>query len=116
MNHIGNDEQPTPDLLTLTTQMLSRMAPATGIAEWSYQMGVQNKTLRPFHTEVVYGHDLVLDWGLIALRIKECSFNPRGGQQYPEIKNYVVRSVELTHEQVADLITAFRPPQQQFDV
>jgi hypothetical protein len=58
----------------------------------------------------------VLDWGLIALRIKECSFNPRGGQQYPEIKNYVVRSVELTHAELAEAIEAYRPPQQQFDI
>jgi hypothetical protein len=28
----------------------------------------------------------------------------------------VVRSVELTHEQVAEAIEAYRPPQQQFDI
>ena len=116
MNHIGDDEPPTPDLLTITLHMLSEMAPADRIAEWSHQMGVKNKTLRPFNTHVVRGHDLVLDWGLIALRIKECSFNPRGGQQYPEIKNHVVRSVELTHEELAEAITAHRPPQQQLDL
>ena len=115
MNHIG-DEPETPDLLTMSLQILSDMAPATGIAEWSHQMGVKNKTLRPFHTHMIWGHDLVLDWGMIALRIKECSFNPRGGQQYPEIKNYVVRSVELTHAELAEAIEAYRPPQQQFDI
>jgi len=113
MMHLG-DEQ--PELLMLTLRMLSEMAPATNIAEWSHGMGVKNKTIRPFCSGIVYGHDLVLDWGLIALRIKECSFNPQGGQQWPEIKAYVVRSVELTHEQVAEAIEAYRPPQQQMEL
>jgi hypothetical protein len=110
MQHVG-DEQ--PELLMLTLRMLSEMAPATDIAEWSYQMGVKNKTLRPFCPDILWGHDLVLDWGLIALRIKECKFNPQGGQQYPEVKNYVVRSIELTHAELAEAIEAYRPPQQQ---
>jgi hypothetical protein len=113
MMHLGEEQ---PELLMLTLRMLSEMAPATDIAEWSHGMGVKNKTIRPFCSGIDYGHDLVLDWGLIALRIKECSFNPRGGQQYPEIKNYVVRSVELTHAELAEAIEAYRPPQQQFDI
>lgn len=116
MNHIGDDEPPTPDLLTITLQMLSEMAPADQIAEWSHEMGVKNKTLRPFCSGIVYGHDLVLDWGLIALRIKECSNTPGRAPTPTEIKAYVVRSVELTHEQVAEAITAHRPPQQQLDL
>lgn len=115
MNHIG-DEPETPDLLTMSLQMLSDMAPATGIAEWSHEMGVKNKTLRPFHTHMIWGHDLVLDWGLIALRIKECSNTPGRAPTPTEIKAYVVRSVELTHEQLAEAIKAYRPPQQQFDI
>jgi hypothetical protein len=115
MNHIG-DEPETPDLLTMSLQILSDMAPATGIAEWSHEMGVKNKTLRPFHTHMIWGHDLVLDWGLIALRIKECSNTPGRAPTPTEIKGYVVRSVELTHEQVAEAIEAYRPPQQQFDI
>ena len=115
MNHIG-DEQETPDLLTMSLQMLSDMAPATNIAEWSHEMGVKNKTLRPFHTHMIWGHDLVLDWGLIALRIKECSNTPGRAPTPTEIKGYVVRSVELTHAELAEAIEAYRPPQQQFDV
>ena len=113
MQHVG-DEQ--PELLTLTLRILSEMAPATDIAEWSHQMGVQNKTIRPFCSGIIYGHDLVLDWGLIALRIKECSNTPGRAPTPTEIKAYVVRSVELTHEQLAEAIEAYRPPQQQFDV
>jgi hypothetical protein len=112
MNHIG-EEPETPDLLTMSLQMLSDMAPATGIAEWSHQMGVKNKTLRPFHTHMIWGHDLVLDWGLIALRIKECSNTPGRAPTPTEIKAYVVRSVELTHVELAEAIEAYRPPQQQ---
>ena len=115
MNHIG-DEPETPDLLTMSLQILSDMAPATGIAEWSHEMGVKNKTLRPFHTHMIWGHDLVLDWGLIALRIKECSNTPGRAPTPTEIKAYVVRSVELTHAELAEAIEAYRPPQQQFDV
>jgi hypothetical protein len=115
MNHIG-DEPETPDLLTMSLQILSDMAPATGIAEWSHQMGVKNKTLRPFHTHMIWGHDLVLDWGLIALRIKECSNTPGRAPTPTEIKAYVVRSVELTHAELAEAIEAYRPPQQQFDI
>ena len=112
MNHIG-DEPETPDLLTMSLQILSDMAPATGIAEWSHEMGVKNKTLRPFHTHMIWGHDLVLDWGLIALRIKECSNTPGRAPTPTEIKAYVVRSVELTHAELAEAIEAYRPPQQQ---
>jgi hypothetical protein len=115
MNHIG-DEPETPDLLTMSLQILSDMAPATGIAEWSHEMGVKNKTLRPFHTHMIWGHDLVLDWGLIALRIKECSNTPGRAPTPTEIKAYVVRSVELTHAELAEAIEAYRPPQQQFDI
>jgi hypothetical protein len=115
MNHIG-DEQETPDLLTMSLQMLSDMAPATNIAEWSHEMGVKNKTLRPFHTHMIWGHDLVLDWGLIALRIKECSNTPGRAPTPTEIKGYVVRSVELTHAELAEAIEAYRPPQQQMAI
>jgi hypothetical protein len=115
MNHIG-EEPETPDLLTMSLQMLSDMAPATNIAEWSHQMGVKNKTLRPFHTHMIWGHDLVLDWGLIALRIKECSNTPGRAPTPTEIKAYVVRSVELTHEELAEAIEAYRPPQQQMAI
>jgi hypothetical protein len=100
----------------MSLQMLSDMAPATNIAEWSHEMGVKNKTLRPFHTHMIWGHDLVLDWGLIALRIKECSNTPGRAPTPTEIKGYVVRSVELTHAELAEAIEAYRPPQQQFDV
>jgi hypothetical protein len=115
MNHIG-DEPETPDLLTMSLQMLSDMAPATNIAEWSHEMGVKNKTLRPFHTHMIWGHDLVLDWGLIALRIKECSNTPGRAPTPTEIKGYVVRSVELTHAELAEAIEAYRPPQQQMAI
>ena len=113
MNHVG-DEQ--PELLMLTLRMLSEMAPADEIAEWSYQMGVKNETIRPFCSGIEWGHDLVLDWGLIALRIKECSNTPGRAPTPTEIKAYVVRSVELTHEQVAEVISAYRPPQQQLAI
>jgi hypothetical protein len=115
MNHIG-DEPETPDLLTMSLQILSEMAPATGIAEWSHEMGVKNKTIRPFHTHMIWGHDLVLDWGLIALRIKECSNTPGRAPTPTEIKAYVVRSVELTHKELAEAIEAYRPPQQQMAI
>ena len=115
MNHIG-EEPETPDLLTMSLQMLSDMAPATGIAEWSHEMGVKNKTLRPFCPDILWGRDLVLDWGLIALRIKECSNTPGRAPTPTEIKGYVVRSVELTHAELAEAIEAYRPPQQQFDI
>ena len=113
MQHVG-DEQ--PELLMLTLRMLSEMAPATDIAEWSHGMGVKNKTIRPFCSGIVYGHDLVLDWGLIALRIKECSNTPGRAPTPTEIKNYVVRSVEITHEELAEAIEAYRPPQQQMAI
>jgi hypothetical protein len=113
MQHLGEEQ---PELLMLTLRILSEMAPATGIAEWSHGMGVKNKTLRPFCPDILWGRDLVLDWGLIALRIKECSNTPGRAPTPTEIKGYVVRSVELTHEQVAEAIEAYRPPQQQFDV
>lgn len=113
MRHLG-DEQ--PELLTLTLQILSDMAPANGIAEWSHEMGVKNKTLRPFCPGIVYGRDLVLDWGLIALRIKECSNTPGRAPTPTEIKAYVVRSVEITHEELAEVLEAYRPPQQQMAI
>jgi hypothetical protein len=113
MMHLGEEQ---PELLTLTLRILSEMAPATGIAEWSYQMGVKNKTIRPFCSGIDYGHDLVLDWGLIALRIKECSNTPGRAPTPTEIKAYVVRSVELTHAELAEAIEAYRPPQQQMAI
>jgi len=111
--HLGEEQ---PELLTLTLRMLSEMAPADGIAEWSHGMGVKNKTLRPFCPDILYGRDLVLDWGLIALRIKECSNTPGRAPTPTEIKAYVVRSVELTHEELAEAIEAYRPPQQQMAI
>ena len=107
-----NVEPEQPELLMLTLQMLSEMAPAEEIAEWSHEMGVKNKTLRPFCSDIVWGHDLVLDWGLIALRIKECSNTPGRAPTPTEIKAFVVRSVELTHDELAEAIEAYRPPQQ----
>ena len=107
-----NVEPEQPELLMLTLQMLSEMAPAEEIAEWSHEMGVKNRTLRPFCPDIIWGHDLVLDWGLIALRIRECSNTPGRAPTPTEIKAYVVRSVELTHDELAEAIEAYRPPQQ----
>jgi hypothetical protein len=58
----------------------------------------------------------VLDWGLIALRIKECSNTPGRAPTPTEIKAYVVRSVEITHDELAEAIEAYRPPQQQMAI
>jgi hypothetical protein len=113
MMHLGEEQ---PELLTLTLRMLSEMAPATGIAEWSHEMGVKNRTIRPFCADILWGHDLVLDWGLIALRIKECSNTPGRAPTPTEIKAYVARSVEITHEELAEVIEAYRPPQQQMAI
>ena len=107
-----NVEPEQPELLMLTLQMLSEMAPAEEIAEWSHEMGVKNRTLRPFCPDIIWGHDLVLDWGLIALRIRECSNTPGRAPTPTEIKAFVVRSVELTHDELAEAIEAYRPPQQ----
>lgn len=105
MNHIGDEE---PDLIEIALPHLAALAPDDNVAEWSHEMAVRNKEKRPFSPQILYGHDLVLDWALLGLRIKECSFNPRGRQQYPEKKHFIIRSVELDHEQVATLIADYR--------
>jgi hypothetical protein len=108
MNHIGDEET---ELIRAALPFIDMIAPQNGIAEWSYEKGLHEKETRPVSPDIIHGHDLVLDWGMLGLRIKECSFNPRGGQQWPEIKHFVVRSTELSHEQVAQLVTERREQQ-----
>ena len=72
---------------------------------------VHNKETRPFDPQILYGRDLVLDWALLGLRIKECSNTPGRAPTPTEKKHYVIRSVELTHEQVADLVADYRAAQ-----
>jgi hypothetical protein len=109
MNHIGDEET---ELLVMALPLLDKTAPAgTDLLAWSVAQGERSAETRGWAPQLLMGHDLVLDWGMLGLRIKECSFNPRGGQQWPEIKHYVVRSTELSHEQVAQLITDRRAQQ-----
>jgi hypothetical protein len=105
MNHIGDQE---PELIEIALPHLAALAPDDNVAEWSHEMAVKNKEKRPFSPQILYGHDLVLDWALLGLRIKECSFHPRRGGQYPEKKNFIIRETELTHEQVANLVADYR--------
>ena len=105
MNHIGDEE---PDLIEIALPHLAALAPDDNVAEWSHEMAVHNKEKRPFSPQILYGHDLVLDWALLGLRIKECSYTPRRTPTPTEKKHFIIRSVELTHEQVADLVAEYR--------
>jgi hypothetical protein len=57
------------------------------------------------------GHDLVLDWGMLGLRIKVCSNTPGRAPTPTEKKAWVLQSTELSHQQVAQLITERREQQ-----
>jgi hypothetical protein len=105
MNHIGDQE---PELIDLALPHLSALAPDDNVAEWSHDMAVQNRERRPFEPQILWGHDLVLDWALLGLRIKECSNTPGRAPTPTEKKHFVVRETELTHEQVADLVADYR--------
>lgn len=96
------------DLIEIALPHLAALAPDDNVAEWSHEMAVHNKEKRPFSPQILWGHDLVLDWALLGLRIKECSNTPGRAPTPTEKKHYVIRSVELDHDKVARLIAEYR--------
>ena len=109
MNHIGDEGT---ELLVMALPLLDQTAPAgTDLLAWSTAQGERSAETRGWAPQLLMGHDLVLDWGMLGLRIKVCSNTPGRAPTPTEKKAWVLQSVELTHEQVAQLVTDRRAQQ-----
>jgi hypothetical protein len=109
MNHIGDEHT---DLITMALPLLNNVAPtdSTTLLGWSKIQGELSAEVRGWDQKMLLGHDLVLDWGMLGLTIKVCSNTPGRAPTPTEKKAWVVRSTELPHEQVAQIITDYRAP------
>jgi hypothetical protein len=109
MNHIGDEHT---ELITMALPLLDQTAPAgTDLLAWSKLQGERSAETRGWSDQLLLGHDLVLDWGMLGLRIKVCSNTPGRAPTPTEKKGWVLQSTELSHEQVAQLITDRRAQQ-----
>jgi hypothetical protein len=109
MNHIGDEET---ELLVMALPFLDKVAPTgTDLRAWSVAQGERSAESRGWAPQLLLGHDLVLDWSMLGLRIKVCSNTPGRAPTPTEKKGWVLQSVELTHERVAELLTDRRAQQ-----
>ena len=109
MNHIGDEGT---ELISMALPLLDQSAPAgTDLLAWSVAQGERSAETRGWAPQLLLGHDLVLDWSMLGLRIKVCSNTPGRAPTPTEKKAWVLQSVELTHEQVAQLVTDRRAQQ-----
>ena len=114
MNHIENEET---ELITMALPLLDQTAPDhTDLLGWSRAQGERSAETRGWSDQILLGHDLILDWGMLGLRIKVCSNTPGRAPTPTEKKAWVLQSVEITHEQVAQLVTDRRAQQLGLDV
>ena len=108
MNHIGDEHT---ELITMALPLLDQTAPTgTDLLAWSTAQGERSAETRGWAPQLLIGHDLVLDWGMLGLRIKVCSNTPGRAPTPTEKKGWVLQSAELSHEQVAQIITDHRAP------
>ena len=109
MNH---NAMAQTELITMALPLLDQTAPTgTDLLAWSVAQGERNAETRGWSDQLLLGHDLVLDWGMLGLRIKVCSNTPGRAPTPTEKKAWVLQSTELSHEQVAQLITERREQQ-----
>ena len=109
MNHIGDEHT---ELITMALPLLDQTAPTgTDLLAWSKLQGERSAETRGWSDQLLLGHDLVLDWGMLGLRIKVCSNTPGRAPAPTEKKAWVLQSAELSHEQVAQLVTDRRAQQ-----
>lgn len=109
MNHIGDEGT---ELVSMALPLLDQTAPTEiDLLAWSKEQGERSAETRGWAPQLLIGHDLVLDWSMLGLRIKVCSNTPGRAPTPTEKKAWVLQSVELTHEQVAQLVTDRRAQQ-----
>jgi hypothetical protein len=109
MNH---NAMAQTELITMALPLLDQTAPTcTDLLAWSKLQGERSAETRGWSDQLLMGHDLVLDWGMLGLRIKVCSNTPGRAPTPTEKKGWVLQSTELSHEQVAQLITQRRAQQ-----
>lgn len=109
MNHIGDEHT---ELITMALPLLDQTAPTDlDLLAWSKLQGERSAETRGWAPQLLIGHDLVLDWGMLGLRIKVCSNTPGRAPTPTEKKAWVLQSTELSHEQVAQLLTDRRAQQ-----
>ena len=109
MNH---NAMAQTELITMALPLLDQTAPTgTDLLAWSVAQGERNAETRGWSDQLLLGHDLVLDWGMLGLRIKVCSNTPGRAPTPTEKKGWVLQSTELSHQQVAQLITERREQQ-----
>ena len=109
MNHIGDEGT---ELVSMALPLLDQTAPTnTDLLAWSVAQGERSAETRGWAPQLLIGHDLVLDWGMLGLRIKVCSNTPGRAPTPTEKKGWVLQSTELSHEQVAQLVTDRRAQQ-----
>ena len=109
MNH---NAMAQTELITMALPLLDQTAPTcTDLLAWSVAQGERNAETRGWSDQLLLGHDLVLDWGMLGLRIKVCSNTPGRAPTPTEKKGWVLQSTELSHQQVVQLITQRRAQQ-----
>jgi hypothetical protein len=109
MNH---NAMAQTELITMALPLLDQTAPTcTDLLAWSVAQGERSAETRGWAPQLLLGHDLVLDWGMLGLRIKVCSNTPGRAPTPTEKKGWVLQATELSHEQVAQLITDRRAQQ-----
>ena len=110
MNHIGDEHT---ELITMALPLLNNVAPtdSTTLLGWSKIQGELSAEVRGWDQKMLLGHDLVLDWGMLGLTIKVCSNTPGRAPTPTEKKGWVLQATELSHEQVAQLVTQRRAQQ-----
>ena len=109
MNHIGDEHT---ELITMALPLLDQTAPTeTDLQAWSMAQGELSAETRGWAPQLLMGHDLVLDWSMLGLRIKVCSNTPGRAPTPTEKKGWVLQSTELSHQQVAQLVTDRRAQQ-----
>ena len=114
MNHIGDEET---ELITMALPLLDQTAPTgTDLLAWSTEQGERSAETRGWSDQLLIGHDLVLHWGMLGLRIKVCSNTPGRAPTPTEKKAWVLQSTDLSHKQVAQLLTERRAQQLGLDV
>lgn len=109
MNH---NAMAQTELITMALPLLDQTAPTcTDLLAWSVAQGERSAETRGWSDQLLLGHDLVLDWGMLGLRIKVCSNTPGRAPTPTEKKGWVLQATELSHEQVAQIITQRRAQQ-----
>ena len=109
MNH---NAMAQTELITMALPLLDQTAPTeTDLLAWSMAQGERSAETRGWSDQLLLGHDLVLDWSMLGLRIKVCSNTPGRAPTPTEKKAWVLQSTELSHQQVAKLVTDRRAQQ-----